>query len=75
MPLTIRTQLGACDIVAMLGARRMGEVYRAKDLRLDRDVALKVLPEAFARDAAPRAPRRPTREHVTFQRNSGWMMR
>jgi TolB-like protein/Tfp pilus assembly protein PilF len=43
--------LGPYEIVSPLGAGGMGEVYRAKDTRLDRDVAIKVLPEAFASDA------------------------
>ncbi|MDO8630829.1 MAG: protein kinase [Phycisphaerales bacterium] len=50
MPLTPNAKLGSYAIVAPLGAGGMGEVYRAKDSRLDRDVAIKVLPEAFARD-------------------------
>src|SRR5437773_688413 len=52
MPLTPGTRLGPYDIVAPLGAGGMGEVYRAKDSRLGREVALKVVPDAFASDPA-----------------------
>jgi len=51
MALALGTKLGPYEIVAPLGAGGMGEVYRARDTKLNRDVALKVLPEAFAQDA------------------------
>jgi serine/threonine protein kinase len=45
------TRLGAYEVTASLGAGGMGEVYRARDPKLDRDVAIKILPESFASDA------------------------
>ena len=50
MALQPGTRLGAYEIVALIGAGGMGEVYRAKDTRLKRAVAIKVLPDAFAND-------------------------
>jgi eukaryotic-like serine/threonine-protein kinase len=50
MALTAGARLGPYEIIGLLGAGGMGEVYRARDTRLDRDVAIKVLPESFARD-------------------------
>ena len=51
MALTPGTRLGVYEITAALGEGGMGQVWRARDTKLDRDVAIKVLPEAFAHDA------------------------
>jgi dipeptidyl aminopeptidase/acylaminoacyl peptidase len=50
MPLSAGTALGSYQIVAPLGAGGMGEVYRARDTKLNRDVAIKVLPDVVAQD-------------------------
>jgi serine/threonine-protein kinase len=50
MPLGIGTRLGPYEIVSPIGAGGMGEVYRARDTKLGRDVALKILPESFVHD-------------------------
>ena len=50
MPLDPGTKLGPYEILALIGAGGMGEVYRAKDMKLDREVAIKVLPDALALD-------------------------
>jgi serine/threonine protein kinase/Flp pilus assembly protein TadD len=50
MPLATSTRLGPYEVLSQLGAGGMGEVYRARDTRLERDVAVKVLPERLARD-------------------------
>src|SRR5688572_9516522 len=50
MALASGARFGSYEIAAKIGAGGMGEVYRARDTRLDRDVALKILPEAFAND-------------------------
>src|SRR5271154_3232978 len=50
MTLAAGVKLGPYEIVSTLGAGGMGEVYRARDARLSRDVAVKVLPAAFSRD-------------------------
>ena len=51
MSLEAGTTLGPYQVTAKIGEGGMGEVYRARDTKLDRDVALKVLPEAFTSDA------------------------
>src|SRR5688572_1036661 len=55
MPVLPGTQLGPYQILASIGAGGMGEVYKAHDTRLGRDVAIKVLPEDWANDAERRA--------------------
>jgi serine/threonine protein kinase len=50
MSLTPGDALGVYSVTAKIGEGGMGEVYQARDTKLDRDVALKVLPEAFTSD-------------------------
>src|SRR5215831_11019502 len=64
MPLNPGTKLGPYEIVSPLGAGGMGEVYRATDTRLDRTVAVKILPEHLA--ASPEARQRFEREARTI---------
>ena len=61
MALTVGSRLGHYDVTALIGEGGMGQVYRATDTQLGRDVALKILPDAFAAD-----PDRPAR----FQREA-----
>src|SRR6202051_1585176 len=51
MTIATGTKLGSYEVVSQVGAGGMGEVYQAHDIKLGRDVAIKVLPEAFAHDA------------------------
>jgi serine/threonine protein kinase len=51
MPLVAGARLGPYEIVVSIGAGGMGEVYRARDTKLNRDVAIKVLPDLFATDS------------------------
>jgi eukaryotic-like serine/threonine-protein kinase len=64
MPLTTGTRLGAYEITGAIGAGGMGEVYHARDTKLNRDVAIKVLPDLFASD--PERLARFTREAQTL---------
>ena len=50
MALTTGTKLGVYEVLSAIGAGGMGEVYKARDTKLDRDVALKILPDAFVND-------------------------
>ena len=50
MPLSAGSRLGHYDVTALIGEGGMGQVYRATDTQLGRDVALKILPDAFAAD-------------------------
>src|SRR3954447_17833016 len=51
MSLQPSTRIGAYEIVAPIGAGAMGEVYRVRDIKLRREIAIKILPENFAQDA------------------------
>ena len=66
MALELGSRLGHYDVTAFIGEGGMGQVYSATDTKLNRQVALKILPEAFASDPGPRptglvAERRPCR--------------
>ena len=64
MALTAGTRLGVYEVTALIGEGGMGQVYRARDTKLNRDVALKILPELFASD--PDRLARFTREAQTL---------
>ena len=64
LALTPGTRLGVYEVTAQIGEGGMGQVYRARDTKLNRDVALKILPDAFASD--PERLARFTREAQTL---------
>ncbi len=68
MPLSVGTRLGPYEILAPIGAGGMGEVYKARDTRLDRTVAVKVLPEQLS--ASPESRQRFEREAKTISQLS-----
>ena len=55
MPLNVGSRLGHYDVTALIGEGGMGQVYQATDTKLKRQVALKILPEAFTDDSDRRA--------------------
>ena len=57
MPLNVGSRIAHYDVTAHIGEGGMGQVYRARDTQLDRDVALKVLPDLFAADPGHRLDR------------------
>ena len=76
MPVSAGDKLGPYEILALIGKGGMGEVYRAKDTKLKRDVALKVLPDAFAREPErmARFQREADGKELFFEAADGKMM-
>ena len=66
MALNPGTILGPYEVLSAIGAAGMGEVYKARDTKLDRDVALKILPDAFVND--PERLAQPTERFLMVRR-------
>ena len=75
MALKVGTRLGPYHVTAKIGEGDMGEVYRARDTKLDRDVALKVLPHAFTDDPdrLTRPPQGPRSSALTPTKRSTYV--
>jgi serine/threonine protein kinase len=71
MRLNVGTKVGAYELVGSLGAGGMGEVYRARDIKLNRDVALKILPPTFATEPDRLARMSPARASLSPDTNRG----
>jgi hypothetical protein len=75
MSLVVGTRLGSYEILAPLGAGGMGEVYRARDPELNRDVAIEIVPEALAADTAALARFERLRDAFVCRRRSSRVRR
>jgi serine/threonine protein kinase len=64
MPIAPGTRLGPCEVTALIGSGGMGEVYKARDTRLDRSVAIKVLPAHVSADPERRADNAEQEHHA-----------
>ncbi len=69
MPLDVGSRLGHYDVTALIGEGGMGQVYQATDTKLKRQVALKILPEAFATDP-DRLARSRARGHLSLSESA-----
>jgi eukaryotic-like serine/threonine-protein kinase len=70
MALAPGTRVGPYEILSSLGAGGMGEVYRARDSKLQREVAIKILPDTFAEDPDPSAGSGPARAQAGAERRA-----